>query len=329
LYYLNVNLVPCFEQTSYQVIYSKIPVASKYLVFVERWFNKSVISVVGNENLSIRLKSTFVMPQSHMTWYLICNVVFDGLQNFIKKNLPTKYNRSCQELDYIRFNTWEESARFVSPTPLQVFCVRYVDDVLILGKCLKMHAKSIQCLFVNFLNKRGLTIKDPLVFQGKLFAPGSSIKYLGFMLIYPNFNKFKFNTRRDTSLKRAPVSVGKMFFRYPRFSPYVLIQARCLKNLKNILKGQLSRKNSCLDVSRMIDCINIILKQSLGYCNISFMPKKQFSSLNDLLHKLFYKYLFRKYSSVPKIYSYIKTNFRNQGKFTVRSKVLFKTTNIV
>jgi hypothetical protein len=59
------------------------------------------------------------------------------------------------------------------------------------------------------------------------------------------------------------------------------------------------------------------------------MITKQLFPLNNLLRKLFYKYLLRKYSSVPKIYSHIKTNFRNQNRFIAKSKVLFKTTDLI
>jgi Reverse transcriptase (RNA-dependent DNA polymerase) len=262
-YYLNVSVVPCFDQASHQAIYDKIPVASKYLFFVKRWFNKSVIGLEVNGALSSKLKSILVVSIGPITRHLICNVFLDGLQDFIKKKLPTRYIRSCQESDYIRFKTRKEPTRSVWSTSLQVFCVRYVDDILILSKCLKRHTKNIQCLLINFLNQRGLTIKNPSVFQGKLFAPGSSIKYLGFTLVYPDLNKFNCNKGKyiQFECRGRPVGVSKVFSRYLRVSPYILVQTRCVKNLKDKLKVQLSVKNSCLDVGRMIDNINIIFKR--------------------------------------------------------------------
>ena len=50
--------------------------------------------------------------------------------------------------------------------------------------------------------------------------------------------------------------------------------------------------------------------------------------INNLLHKLFYKYLLRKFSSVPKIYSFIKTNFIDQNRFKDENKVLLRVTDI-
>jgi hypothetical protein len=50
--------------------------------------------------------------------------------------------------------------------------------------------------------------------------------------------------------------------------------------------------------------------------------------LNNLLHKLFYKYLLRKFSSTPKIYTFIETKFRSQNRFTAGNKVLLKVNDI-
>ena len=67
---------------------------------------------------------------------------------------------------------------------------------------------------------------------------------------------------------------------------------------------------------------------SLNYYNLTATTKKQLLPINNLLHKLFYKYLLRKFSSVPKIYTFIKTNFRDQNRFKDENKVLLKVTDI-
>jgi hypothetical protein len=50
--------------------------------------------------------------------------------------------------------------------------------------------------------------------------------------------------------------------------------------------------------------------------------------LNDLLNKLFYKYRLRRFSSKPKIYTFIRTNFRNQNRFVSKSKVLLRVGDV-
>lgn len=132
--------------------------------------------------------------------------------------------------------------------------MRYADDILILSKCAKSHVEKIQNLLVEFLDRRGLEIKNSSVFQGKRFKPGSSIEYLGFKFKYPNLNKFSFYKGKYTKLGFNPMSIADgTFYRYSRSGPYLLIQNRRLKKLKDSLKIQLNRKNSYLPVELMID----------------------------------------------------------------------------
>ena len=78
----------------------------------------------------------------------------------------------------------------------------------------------------------------------------------------------------------------------------------------------------------MIDQVNIILRSALNYYNLTSSTKNQLLPLNDLLHKLFYKYLLRKFSSKPKIYTFIRTNFRNQNRFVSKKKVLLRVSDV-
>jgi len=269
------------------------------------------------------------VPQSSIIGPMICNIVLDGLQDFVQDNLPTRYTKSKEELDYIKFKTGKEPTKSVSRASLQVFCIRYADDILILSKCAKSHVKKIQHLLVEFLDRRGLEIKNPSVFQGKRFKPGSSIEYLGFKFKYPNLNKSSFDKGKYTKLGFNPMSVAdETFSRYSRSGPYLLIQNRRLKKLKDSLKIQLNRKNTYFPVELMIDQLNTILRGALNYYNLTSSTKNQLLPLNDLVHKLFYKYLLRKFSSKPKIYTFIRTIFRNQNKFVSKNKVLLRVGDV-
>lgn len=269
------------------------------------------------------------MPQGSIIGPMICNIVLDGLQDFIQDNLPIRYKRSKEELEYIEYKLGEKPSSSNSYAYLKVFCVRYVDDMLILGKCLKLHIKKIQSLLIRFLSYRGLEIKNPLIFQGKRFKPGVSFDYLGFTFKYPNFNSVSFDKGKYTKLGFNPMRVvDKTLVRYSRSSPYLLVKNSFLKGLKNSLRTQLSKKNCYLSVKTMIDKVNATLKNFLNYCNLTATIKKQLLPINNLLHKWFYRYLLRKFSSVPKIYSFIKTNFRDQNRFKDKNKVLLKVTDI-
>lgn len=328
-YYLNVDIAKCSDKISYKTIYEKVPLTNKYSFFIKRWATNLIIGREYPRGKNIKFKPTSGVPQGSIIGPMICNIVLDGLQDFMQDNLPTRYTKSKEELDYVKFKTDKEPTKSVSRTYLQVFCVRYADDILILSKCTKSHLKKIQHLLIEFLDRRGLEIKNSSVFQGKRFKPGSSIEYLGFKFKYPNLNKSSFDKGKYTKFEFNPMSITDgTFSRYSRSGPYLLIQNRRLKILKDSLKIQLNRKNSYLPVELMIDQVNIILRSALNYYNLTSSTKNQLLPLNDLLHKLFYKYLLRKFSSKPKIYTFIRTNFRNQNRFVSKKKVLLRVSDV-
>jgi Group II intron, maturase-specific domain len=257
---------------------------------------------------------------------MICNIVIDGLQDFIQDNLPARYKRSKEKLKYKLGKPPSSTNSHIS---LKVFCIRYADDILILGKCLKLHIKKIQSLLVTFLSQRGLEIKDASIFQGKRFKPGMSFDYLGFTFKYPNLDSVSFDKGKYTKSEFTPMNVSSgTLSKYSRSELYLLVKSYFLKKLKNSLKVQLSKKNSHLSVKTMVNKLNTILKGFLNYFSFTATIKKQLLPTNNLLHKLFYKYLLRKFSSVPKIYSFIKTNFINQNRFKGENKVLLKVSEI-
>lgn len=328
-YYLNVDIEKCFDQISHQTIFEKVPLANKYLYLIKCWATSSIIGPEIKGGKDTKLKPTKGVLQGSIIGPMICNIVLDGLQDFIQDNLPARYKRSKEELGYIEYKLGEKPSSSNSHTYLQVFCIRYADDILILGKCLKLHIKKIQSLLITFLSQRGLTIKRASMFQGKRFKPGMSFDFLGFTFKYPNLGSVSFDKGKYTKLEFNPMSVaGKISSRYSRSGPYLLVKSSSLKKLKNSLRVQLSKKNGYLPVEVMIDKVNTILRGSLNYYNLTATTKKQLLPINDLLHKMFYKYLLRKFSSVPKIYSFIKTNFINQNRFKDGNKVLLRVTDI-
>jgi hypothetical protein len=267
--------------------------------------------------------------QSSIIGPLICNIILDGLQNFIQDNLPIKYKKSKKKLKYLKYKFNKMPSILNSYIYLQVFCIRFSNDILILGKCKKLHIKKIQNLLIKFLNKRGLKIKNASVFQGKCFKPGVSFNFLNFTFKNPNCDSASFNKGKYTKLKFNPMSLANnKFSKYFTNRPYLFIRNFSFKKLKTSLKIQFSKKNINLSVKVMINKINIILRSFLCYYNFTNIIIKQLLPINNLLHKLFYKYLLHKYSSVPKIYSFIKTNFINQNHFKDKNKILLKITDI-
>lgn len=275
--------------------------------------------IIVGKNIPFKFKKG--LSQGSMIGFMICNIVLDGLQDFIQDNLPVRYRRSKKELKYIKYKLGEKSSSPTSHAFLRVFCVRYVDDILILGKCLKLHVKKIQKLLVIFLSQRGLEIKNALMFQGKCFKPGASFDYLGFTFKYPKSDLISFNKEKYTKTQFNLISVGDgKLLKHSKSGLCLLIKSICVKKLKNFLRVRLCKKNSNFSVKTMVGQVNAILKSFLNYYNLTTATKKQWLSIKNLLHKLFYKYLLRKFSSVPKIYSFIKINFINQNCF--KNKIL-------
>lgn len=326
---MNVDIVKCFDQISHQVIFKKVPLANKYLYLIKCWTTRLIIGTETKGGKVVKIKPTKGLPQGSTIGPMICNIVLDGLQDFLQDNLPARYKRSREELEYMKYKRGTPPSSSNSHINLQVFCIRFEDKILILGKCLKSHVKKIQTLLVSFLSQRGLEIKNASIFQGKRFKPGMSFDYLGFTFKYPNLDSASFDKGKYTKFEFTPMSVTSgTLSKYSRSSPYLLVKNSSLKILKNSLRVQLSKKNGYLSVKTMIDKLNTILRGSLNYFNLTATIKNQLLPINNLLHKLFYKYLLRKFSSVPKIYSFIKTNFIDQNRFKDGNKVLLRVGDI-
>jgi retron-type reverse transcriptase len=147
--YLNIDVVKCFDQIDHDMIYKKVPLANKYLFFIKTWCTSKIIGPESKGGKEVKITPTAGIPQGSVIGPSICNIVLDGLQDFIQGNLPQRYTRSAEELKYIQFKTNKAPSRSVSRVYLQLFCVRYAGDILILAKCLKMHIKKIQELLVT------------------------------------------------------------------------------------------------------------------------------------------------------------------------------------
>nr|YP_010377420.1 hypothetical protein NDC64_mgp21 [Navicula tsukamotoi]QYB23107.1 hypothetical protein [Navicula tsukamotoi] len=328
-YYLNVDLVKCFEKISHDAIFEKTPLTNKYLFVLKAWCKASIIGPESVKGKTVTIRPTEGVPQGSIIGPILCNIVLDGLQDFIQDKMPERYNRSEKEMNYLRFKI-SDSRRIRLSTYLVLFCVRYADDILILAKCNKDHIKRIQELLVEFLSNVGLEIKNSSQFQGKLFEPGSSFEYLGFKFIYPNLRKSKtFDKGKFTKFKITPMNLAQnVTSRYSNSNIFLLVSKSSLQKFKNNLKKQLSKKHGFLEVDRMIDSLNTMIRGFLNYYNITSTISTQLLPINDLLHKSFYKYLLRKFSSTPKIYTYIRENFKEGNRFSSKSKILLRVNDV-
>jgi len=329
-YYLNVDIVKCFEKMSHVAIFEKTPLTNKYLFVLKAWCNALIVGPESVKGKTVTIRPTEGVPQGSIIGPILCNIVLDGLQDFIQNKMPERYDRSEREMNYLRFKNSDPKRRIRSSTYLSLFCVRYADDILILAKCNIDNIKRIQELLVEFLNNVGLEIENSSQFQGKLFEPGNSFEYLGFKFIYPNLRKSKtFDKGKFTKFKITPMNLAQnVKSRYSNSNIFLLVSKPSLQKFKDNLKKQLSKKHSFLGVDSMIDSLNRMMRGFLNYYNITSTISSQLLPVNDLLHKSFYKYLLRKFSSTPKIYTYIKENFKEGKRFSSKGKVLLRVNDV-
>ncbi len=210
------------------------------------------------------------------------------------------------------------------------YCLRYAGDIFIFGHCSWLQLKQVQLLLVEFLSLRGLSIYNSGTFLGKVFAPGQQFSYLGFSFIFPDYvNSLKLEYGKYTKLRYTVKSVGaSKYSLLQRSSAFLLIERAGFKRFKIMLKRQLSRANSGLSVGSMIDKVNLILKSYISYFLLTSTIRIQLMSINNLVYRLFYSYLLRKFSSTPRVYSYIKKHFIENNRFKVGSHVLLRVHDI-
>jgi hypothetical protein len=324
-----MDVVKCLKKISHEAIFEKTPLTNKYLFILKAWCKAPIIGPDTVKGNTIAIYPTEGLPHGSIISPILCNIVLDGLQDFIQDQLPERYHRSEKEIRDLHSKI-SNSIKIKTSGNLSLFCVRYVDDILILAKCSIEEAMKMQKLLVDFLSNIGLKIENSSEFQGKLFEPGNSFEYLGFKFIYPDLKKYKTFTRgKYTKFRITPITLARdVKSMYSNSGIFLLISKFSLQKFKDRLKKQLSKKHSYLEVVRMIDSLNIMIQVFLNYYNLTYTIYSQLLPINDLLYKSFYKYLLRKYSSVPKIYTYIKKNFKNGDRFSSNRKILLKMNEI-
>lgn len=117
---MNVDIVKCFDKISHTIIYERVLLTNKYLFFLKRWVNSAIIGPEAEGGKNIKFKPTSGVPQGSVIGPMICYIVLDGLQDFVQDNLPSRYTKSKEELDYIRLKTYKEPQN-----PYHVFIFKF------------------------------------------------------------------------------------------------------------------------------------------------------------------------------------------------------------
>jgi hypothetical protein len=251
------------------------------------------------------------------------------LNDYLLESIPKVFKISDKIKALVESKTGKSLSCNVINQKTRLYAVRYADDIIILAKCNLENLKQVQKALVEFLKERGLSISEPDKFQGHTFNSGAKFNYLGFTFILPDPKKSKVDSGKYTKKQYNPITTSFInLTRYTRSSLLVIIENRCMQRFKDKIKKQISAKFSTMSVKDLIDKINSMLRGFLNYFNITSDISKQANQLNDLIHRLFYKFLLRKFSSTPKIYTMIRERFIKDGTFCSEKMTLLKAHKI-
>lgn len=327
--YINVDINNCFDEISHDKIYELTPLSAKYRYFIKSWCTAKVIELPTKRSKLTSYIPTSGVPQGSIIGPLLCNIVLDGLNDYLLEFIPKVFKINDKARALAESKTNKSLSRNVIDQKTRLYAVRYADDILILAKCNLEDLKPVQKALVEFLKERGLTINEPDTFQGYTFNSGAKFNYLGFTFILPDPKNPKVDSGKYTKKQYNPITTSFInLTRYTRSSLLVLIENRCMQRFKDKIKKQISAKFSPLSVKALIDKVNSLLRGFLNYFNITFDISKQVNQLNDLIHKLFYKFLLRKFSSTPKVYTMIREKFIKEGTFCSENSTLLKVHQI-
>lgn len=160
--------------------------------------------------------------------------MFDGLENYLLKNISHRYTLNDEDINCIRQqfrqNKFEQYAEFPDWFSVRVRVYRYVDNVLILGKASQQQFLDIYIRLVLFFKDRGLSVKKNPV---EVFLPGAKFEFLGFQFQYLDYKNCKGDKRK--------------YMRYPFSEPYMVLKGLCSTPLyNNLLITICSKSYKCI-----------------------------------------------------------------------------------
>jgi len=295
--YINVDIKSCFDEISHEYILKVYPIVDKYKYLLKAWLEAPIYGTEDSrKNIYISLYPKKGVPQGSILGPVICNCVLNGLEY----NLTKKYN--IKEIGKTRWIL------------RSIKCIRFIDDILIIGKS---DEGTFELLFDKlkfFLKERGLFIKDENLTSFKKFEefkPGNSFEYLGFKFIYPDINLRKFKNGKFTKY-----NICDFYSRLKGLNSVkskqrllVIIRPKSLIKLKNKLREITNRNKAYLEVKEIIKKVNEIWVGFCNYFGISLQCRIQLKNIESFIINRIKKLLYWKFSSKPKMRTYVYNEY--------------------
>lgn len=240
--------------------------------------------------------------------------MLDGLEEFLLKDLPLRYQFDDKKISRIRQQFGQEKVgqyKNYSDSPIvRVRVYRYADDILILGKASQEHCMSIYKRLVLFLKDRGLSLKgkEDLV---EVFLPEAKFEFLGFRFQFANYKNSKINRGKYTRYSFSEPFMVLRGFQMARYRDGLFITIRPKSYKSMILKFKLlfARSRVGLPVETLIKDYNEWLTGVVTYFGITRSTRIQLMKLNHFAYFKFKKLLLRKFSSKPKLRTFLREKY--------------------
>ena len=313
--FINVDIEKCFDRISHASILKYVPIVSKYRFLFKAWLYAPIYGTkTVNDSNIVKIIPKCGVPQGSIIGPLTCNFVLDGLEEFLLKDLPFRYQFDDKEVSRIRQQFGQEKVdqyKNYSDWPIsRVRVYRYADDILILGKASQEHFISIYKRLVLFLKDRGLSLKEkenPV----EVFSPEAKFEFLGFQFQFANYKNPKINRGKYT---RYSFSEPFMVLRGRQMAQYrggllITIRSKSYKSIILKFKSLLARNRVGLPVETLIKDYNEWLTGVVTYFGITRSTRIQLMKFNHFAYLKFKKLLLLKFFSKPKLRTFLREKY--------------------
>jgi hypothetical protein len=245
---------------------------------------------------------------------LICHFALDGLENYLLKNLSHRYLRNDEAINCIRGqfgqNKVEQYAKSLDWFSIKVRVYRYVDDILIIGKTSQEQFLDMYERLVLFLKDRGLNLKNKKNLV-EVFLPRAKFEFLGFQFQYPGYKNSEIYRWKYTcySFSEPYTALQGVCSVQRRNNLIITIRSMFYKSIISRFKLLFSRYCVELPVKVLIRNYNKLLTEVVPYFGLTKSIKIQLMKINHLAFLKFKKLLFRKFSSRPKLKTFVRTKY--------------------